>query len=215
MIKRWFNLQFFADDDVATGAEGGDTATEATENAGEKAEKQPKANEKPSGEKKKAAKYTDEEVDEILNKKFAKWQEKQQKAVDEAAKLAKMDATQKAQYERDKLQKQLNEYIRKDTLAEMTKTARKMLSESNINVSDELLSVMVTTDAEETKAAIDSFKKAFSDAVEAAVKERLKGEPPRKGTGGAAKMTKEQIMAIRDPELRQKKMLENRELFNL
>ena len=51
--------------------------------------------------------------------------------------------------------------------------------------------------------------------MEAAVKERLRGEPPRRGSGGgAAPMTKEQIMKIRDPELRQKKMLENKELFN-
>jgi hypothetical protein len=97
----------------------------------------------------------------------------------------------------------------------MTKTARKMLSEKSINIPDELLAMMVTTDAEETKAAIDGFTKAFTDAVENAVKERLKGAPPRRGTGTAASMTKEQIMAIRDPELRQKKMLEHRELFNL
>ena len=97
----------------------------------------------------------------------------------------------------------------------MTKTARKMLSESGITASDDILSVLVTTDAEQTKAAIDSFSKTFQAAVEAAVKERLRGEPPRRGSGGgAAPMTKEQIMKIRDPELRQKKMLENKELFN-
>ena len=74
---------------------------------------------------------------------------------------------------------------------------------------------MVTTDAEETKAAIDGFTTAFKDAVEAAVKDRLKGEPPRKGTGGGVTtMTKDQIMAIRDPKLRQEKILENKELFN-
>ena len=97
----------------------------------------------------------------------------------------------------------------------MLKTSRKMLSDSGINVPDELLSVLVTANAEETKAAVDGFAKAFKDALEAEVKNRLKGEPPRKGIGGAAPMTKEQIMAIKDPELRQKKMLENRELFNI
>jgi hypothetical protein len=97
----------------------------------------------------------------------------------------------------------------------MTKTARKMLSDKSITVSDELLAMMVTTDAEETKKAIDGFTKAFTDAVENAVKERLRGNPPRRGSGSAPTMTKEQIMAIRDPELRQKKMLEHRELFNI
>jgi hypothetical protein len=96
----------------------------------------------------------------------------------------------------------------------MTKTARNMLKDVNLSVPDELLAVMVTTDANETKAAVDAFAKMFKDAVEDAVKERLKGAPPKKGSAGGSAMTKEQIMAIKDPELRQKKMLENRELFN-
>ena len=125
-----------------------------------------------------------------------------------------MDAQQKAEYERDQLKKELDEYKRKDSLAEMTRTARKMLSDGGISISDELLAVMVTTDAEETKKAIDGFTAAFNAAVDSAVRERLKGEPPRKGAGRAPAMTKAQIMAIKDPELRQKAMLENKELFN-
>lgn len=200
-----FNLQLFADDPAPdTGSDEGAKAPEG---------KPPEDKlEKPEQGKKR---YTDEDVDDIINRKFAEWQKKQQKAVNEAKKLAEMNAQQKAEYERDQLQKELDDYKRKDSLAEMTKTARKMLSESGITASDDILSVLVTTDAEQTKAAIDSFSKTFQAAVEAAVKERLRGEPPRRGSGGgAAPMTKEQIMKIRDPELRQKKMLENKELFN-
>lgn len=91
-----------------------------------------------------------------------------------------------------------------------------MLSERGITVSDDMLSMLVTTNAEDTKTAIDSFAAAFHDAVESAVKERLRGEPPKRdGGGGTAPMTKEQIMQIKDTELRQQKMLENRHLFNL
>ena len=207
MIKR-LNLQIFADDGAAS------TATEAPGSASEKAETQAEAEKKATGEKKAEAKYTDADVDEILNKKFAKWQEQREKAVNEAKKLAEMNAQQKAEYERDKLQKELEAYKKKDALSEMTKTARKMLADANISVGDELLSMMVTTNADETKAAIDGFSKAFTEALENAMKERLRGESPRKGSaGGAAPMTKEQIMAIKDPELRQKKMLENKALF--
>lgn len=195
-----FDLQLFADDPAPD--TGSDEGAEALEDKPEKLEQ---------GKKR----YTDEDVDDIINRKFAEWQKKQQKAVDEAKKLAEMNAQQRAEHERDQLQKELDDYKRKDSLAEMTKTARKMLSESGITASDDILSVLVTTDAEQTKAAIDSFSKAFQAAVEAAVKERLRGEPPRRGSGGGtAPMTKEQIMKIRDPELRQKKMLENKELFN-
>lgn len=200
MKKRRFDLQLFADETAETAAE----TTEET-----KLETAPAA----KVEKQDEPKYTDKDVDEILNKKFAQWQKKQQREVDEAKKLAEMNAQQKAEYERDKLQKELDEYKRQASLAEMNKTARKMLSDNGITIPDELLSMMVTTDAEETKNAIDGFSKVFTEAVESAVKERLKGEPPRKGSGGAATMTKEQIMAIKDPELRQRKMLENRELF--
>jgi hypothetical protein len=202
-MKRLYDLQLFAEADATTS----DAATSNAAGSEEAAEKKTEA--------KPAPKYTDEDVDAILDKKFAKWQEKQKKAVDEAAKLAEMNAQQKAEYERDKLQKELDAYKRKDALSEMTKTARKMLSENGINISDDLLSMMVSTEAETTKTAVDGFIKAFSDAVESAVKERLKGEPPKRGSGVVQSMTKEQIMAIRDPELRQKKMLENRKLFNI
>ncbi len=205
-MNNLFDLQLFAEEATATepaeSAAASSEAQKATEPGKDAKADEPKA------------KYTDDDVNKILDKKFAEWQKKQQKAVDEAKKLAEMNATEKAEYERDKLQKELDDLKRQASLSDMTKTARKMLSESGINISDELLSVMVTTDADETKAAIDGFTKAFTEAVETAVKDRLKGEPPRKGSGTAPAMTKEQIMAIKDPELRQAKMLENKELFN-
>ena len=206
-MKKRFDLQLFAEE-AATDAAAAPAAEQAEEPA--KPEPAPAAVLKEKG-----AKYTDADVDEILNRKFAEWQKKQQKAVDEAQKLATMNATQKAEYERDQLKKELEELKRISALSEMSKTARKMLSDNGITISDDLLSVMVTEDAETTKAAVDGFSQMFTQAVEAAVEERLKGDPPRKGSGsGVPAMTKEQIMAIRDPELRQKKMLEHKELFN-
>lgn len=192
------------------------TATAAPVSANEKAEERPKAEPAPeaTAKPKGAAKYTDDDLDKILNKKFAKWKENQEKAVKEAEKLGAMNAQEKAEYERDQLKKELDALKKQAALAEMSKTARKMLSDGGITISDDLLSVMVTDDAVKTKAAIDGFSKAFTEAVEAAVKERLKGEPPRKGSGGVAAMTKEQIMAIKDPEQRQKLMAQHKDLFN-
>ena len=209
-MKTKLFLQLFSDE----AGEAEAKATEATEAKDADGKGDVKADAEKKSEPEEKPKYTDKDVDEILNKKFAKWQEKQDKAVSEAKKLAAMNATQKAEYERDQLQKQLDEYKRKDSLAEMTKTARSMLSEAGISVSDGVLAMLVNTDAEQTKAAVDGFSKAFKDAVEEAVKERLKGRTPKVGTGSSKPMTKAEIMAIRDPELRQKMMLENRELFN-
>lgn len=199
------NLQLFADD----GAEGGEGGTETppTEPKPNGTDKEPQDNDD--------KKYSDKDLDKIISAKFAKWQKQQEKAVKEAERLANMNAQEKAEHERDELQKELNELKKKDAIAEMSKIARKMLSDEQITVGDNVLSILVSDNAEDTKKAINDFSKAFKEAVEDEVKKRLKGEPPKRGSsGGAAPMTKEQIMAIADPELRQKKMLENRHLFN-
>lgn len=185
MKKIMFDLQLFAED-AANSAE--QTETKPTET-----EAKVTSEEKPDGKTKSAAKYTDEDFDRKLNQKFAEWQKKKDEEISEAKKLAEMNAQEKAEYELNKereahaaTQKALDELKRKDTLTEMTKTARKMLSDSGINASDEILSVLVTTDAEQTKNAIDGFTKLYKEAVEAGVKERLRGETPKAGTGTVA-----------------------------
>lgn len=165
---------------------------------------------KPDSQEKK---YTDADVDNILNKKFAEWAQKRDAEVGEAKKLAEMNETEKSQYERDKLQKQLDELMAEKELNAMTKTARSMLSEAGITVGDDLISVMVTTDAEKTKSAIDSFITLFNNAVEDTVKLRLKGKAPKSGKSGKS-MTKDEIMAVRDDTERQRLIMENYELFN-
>lgn len=205
-MKKLFDLQLFADDAGAEGSETNNNETNVDDSQKDSSQK--------NVSQKDDKKYSDKDLDEIINKKFAKWQKDQEKAVSEAKKLEKMNAEEKARYERDKLQKELDSYKKKDAIAAMSKEARKMLSEQNISIDDNLLSFMVTDDAEATKKAIGDFAKAFSEAVENAVKERLKGNTPRKSSGGPKAMTKDEIMAIRDPELRQQKMLENKHLFN-
>lgn len=181
MKKRFLGLQLFADE--------APTETTATEQTAETQETETKASDptatKPEDEKK----YSDADLDKILNRKFAEMAAKNEKKVEEAKKLAEMNATQKAEYERDQLKKELDELKRANSLAEMQKTARKMLADDGINVSDELLSPMVTTDAEQTKAAIDSFKTLFKEAVEKQVKETIRGETPKTGTGSAAPLS--------------------------
>lgn len=182
MFKKLIALQLFADEPTT------DNGTPTTEPAAAEPEKEIDTK-KPvtaAEPKKDEPKYTDADLDRIINKKFAEMQQKKDKEVAEAAKLAEMNATQKAEYERDQLKKELEELKRKDTLAEMTKTARKMLTEDGINAPDELLAVLVTTDAEETKSTVDGFKTLFKDAVESAVKERLRGETPKVGTSNPA-----------------------------
>lgn len=174
-MKKLFDLQMFADDAAADpNAPGTAEKADKVEAAADTDKKEPAKPEK---------KYTDEDVDRIVKNRLAREREQAKKEKEEAEKLAEMNAQQKAEYKAEQLEKELAEYKRKDALAEMSKVARKMLTEENINISDELLGMMVTTDAQQTKQNIESYAKLYKADVEAAVKARLKGETPRASSG--------------------------------
>ena len=93
----------------------------------------------------------------------------------------------------------------------MQNTARTILAEKGVHLPDMLLKTLVTDDATTTKTNVEAFSKLFSEAVESAVKERLKGEPPKRQNN--SRMTKEQIFAIRDDAKRIQAIHENMDLF--
>nr|DAW56528.1 MAG TPA: Major capsid protein [Caudoviricetes sp.] len=166
----------------------------------------------PKQDNKQQPKYTDADVDEIVSKRLAKWEKQQAAKVEEAAKLAEMNAQQKAEYERDKVQKELDEYKRRDTVNAMVAESRRQLSEQGIAVSDGILARLVGETAEETKASVDAFSTAFTAAVEDAVKKQLAGKAPAAGVATKT-MTKEEILAIKDPIARQAAIRDNIGLF--
>lgn len=193
-------LQLLADDN------SGDNAP--TDNSEQKETENNNSDEKKQNEKK----YTDDEVNEIINKKFEKWTKQKEKEMDEAKKLADMTAQEKVEYERNQLEKELEELRNANTISEMSKTARGILKERNIDISDELLSMLVTKEADTTKKNVEGFAEMFDKAVEKAVNEKLKGNPPKKGSNKT--LTKEDILNIKDRTERQRKIAENMELFN-
>ena len=142
-----------------------------------------------------------------------KWKALTDDKVSEAEKLAQMTAEQKATYRADKAEKELADLKRQMALGDMAKTARKMLSEENITVPDEIIMNLVCDDAEKTKSAVEAFAKVFKDAVQAAVKEALKGNPPKANNGGTTTVTREQILAVKDRTERQRLIAENPQLF--
>lgn len=203
--KTIYSLQLFADE-VQT-----EPANDPTEpKAKSKSDGTQESNEDKAGEAQKKL-YTDEDVDKLINRKFAEWQAKKDQEINEAQKLAEMNEQQKSDYKLQKLQKELDEYKNRETLSEMAKTARAILSEQNINIPDELVSVLVTTDADTTSANVKAFAKAFQSAVSQAVDSKISHREPR--TGGSKTVTKNDIMAIKDTATRQKAIAENIELF--
>lgn len=195
-------LQLFADgegEDSGAGAAGGEN------DAGSGAEGSQEQNQGAQ------AKYTDADVDRILNQKFAEWQKKQEKQTSEAERLARMTTEEKSNARMKALEDKLHDYEVRDAREQMAKQARAILNDKNIHVSDELLANLIAEDAESTKASVESFVKLFDSAVESRVKEALKGETPR--AGGSSGMTKEQIMAVKNRAERQRLISENMNLF--
>lgn len=148
----------------------------------------------------------------VANEK-EKWKTLTDDKLTEAEKLAKMTKEEKAEYRAKKAEKELEDLKKMNARTELAKTARKMLADENINIPDELLSNLVADDADGTKTAVESFAKMYKAAVQAAVKEAIKGKPPKAGTGGGNTITKEQIMDIKAPIERQKMIRENINLF--
>lgn len=142
-----------------------------------------------------------------------KWQALTDDKLSEAEKLARMTKEEKAEYKNKKLEKELADLKRQNAVTEMAKTARKMLADEEINIPDELLGHLVSENAEDTKTAVETFTKMYKAAVQDAVKAALKGNAPKAGTGGKGTMTKEQILAVKNPTERQRLIAENLTLF--
>lgn len=156
-------------------------------------------------------KYTDAEVDQIVKDRLAREQKKREKEVAEAEKLAKMNEKERYDYEVSELKKELDALKAEKSRSEMLTTARRMLANDGINVSDELISVLVTSDAEQTNEAVKVFSKLFKAEVDKGIKAQLAGGNPKKG--GSSALTKEDIFAIKDPNKRLKAIEDNIELF--
>lgn len=177
MKKHFYDLQLFAEDN-------NDSAGAVTDPGTPTNEEKPATTEKPN--EKDVPKHTDADVDRIVKQKKAEWQKAQQRAVDEAQKLAQMSAEEKAEYERQKdaeeranLQKRIDELERAAAKVELGKEATKLLREKNIEATEGILSFVVGDDAEQTKANIDAFVKVVEEQVKKAEIVRATGTTPK------------------------------------
>ena len=211
------NLQIFADDgsgsgDGDGGGAGGDDGSDPDGDNGN----EPVSFDdflKGEGNQAEFDRRMQKAIDTAVTNAQSKWQALTDNKLTEAEKLAKMNREQKAEYKASKLEKQLEDMERKNALVEMSKTARKLLADEEINISDDLLSHLVSADAADTKASVESFAKMYKGAVQEAVKDALKGNPPKVGTGGKATVTRAQIDAIKNPSERQSMIAQHMDLY--
>lgn len=165
-------LRMFAEDNPAGGTPAGSGSGSETKPAGTNGAG---GNDGGGDEKK----YTDAEVNAIIDKKFAKWKAEQQAEKDEAAKLDKMNGDQKKDYALQQAQQEAADA--KATIAkyEMTGTARKAATEAGITVTDADLTHIVTTEAESTQANVEWLKGLAGRIREEVKQEYLSGNAPK------------------------------------
>lgn len=184
LLKR-LDLQLFAEDEG--GNESGNTDPDEGKGGEDGDEGKPGPKE---GEEKK---YTDADVNKLLNAKYAKMAEKfkkeLQEAKDEAAKLAKMNADQKKEYEIEKLKKENEELKGQATRYELGKTATSILKENNIEATQDILDFVVGEDAEITKDRITKFVGIITAQIKAAETERATGRTPKNYSGEGHEMS--------------------------
>ncbi|EKQ06046.1 DUF4355 domain-containing protein [Lacticaseibacillus paracasei] len=171
------NLQFFAEDTGADGSQenqqnsesqsGNDTNTQDSEN-----------DQGSSDESSDQHTYTDEQVNEIVKKRLARAEKEKQAAVDEAAKLAKMNADQKKDYELQKAQKERDELKSQLASYQMGKQARSMFEDAKLSVTEDDLKHVVTPEAESTETNVKWLIAHDQAVAERVRQELLKGSTP-------------------------------------
>lgn len=159
--------------------------------------------------------YTEEEVQALLQKEgdrrvteaLKKAERKQADKAKEAEKLARMNATEKYEYELEQREKAIAEKERALTLAENKNTASKILAEKDIDLA--LVDFVVAEDAETMDENIKKLAKGIAKSVE----KRLASKSPIKAPEQAEGVTKEMFdkMSLAD---RQHLFDTDRELYN-
>lgn len=171
-----FNLQFFAEGD-------GEGAQDPKPAEPKESEKKDEPQDKPKEPKERVTftKEQQEEVNRIVASRLATEKAKAEAEKEEAKKLAKMNADEKAQFELDKKTRELAEKEAAINRRELTAEAKDMLADKGLD--RELHTLLNYESAETVKQSVEILEKAVQKAVEKAVEERLKGNPPKSGGG--------------------------------
>ena len=129
-------------------------------------------------------------IDTAVSNAQQKWQALADDKLSEAEKLAKMNKEEKAAYMQQKKEKELSDREAVITRKELMAEAKNTLVEKKLPVS--LAEVLNYADADTCNDSISAVEKAFQEAVEAAVNERLKGgTPPKKAPEGENSLEKQ------------------------
>ena len=214
-----FKLYFDEDADDVTDVE--ETEEEDVEEPDDNGKGEEKSKPKPKGEKTYTQaeldallKQRDEDFDKKFSKKFAEYEKKKAKEVEEAAKKAQMTEAEKANQKLEELEGKLASLEQEKLITELQTSARAIFQENGVNVPDSIVNALVAEDTDTTESNVKDFILVFNKTVQAEVKKQLRASTPKTGnTGGGNGITKEDIKKIDDPEKRIQAIKDNMNLF--
>ena len=139
--------------------------------------------------------FTQEELDKILNKKFAQWQKKTEEAKAEAERKAKLTEAEKLAEERKEFERMKMQF----EYEQRVNSTSKVLASNNLPI--EFADFLIAENDEATTQRVDLFKTAFNEAVEKAITQRLKGNTPKTSTVKNRTFTAEDVRAMSVEEI--------------
>ena len=155
---------------------------------------------KPEDEKK----FTQAEVDKMIEKRLAREKQKAEDEKKEAERLAKMTEQERLEEEYKKKQADLDARIKELDKKEMQNTSLDILVTKGYSpaTSKELLAFLDYSDAEACKKSIDTIHDVLSKIIETEVNNKIKGgsvTPKKPNSGATGKITWEQV--VENPKL--------------
>lgn len=175
------SMQYFADPE---GGEGNDSSAEGGNDDGkagsEEQQKDPTLKELLASNKTYQSEYdkmTAKAQETAVKNAREKWEAEQA----EAAKLAKMNAEEKAAHEREKREKELSDREAAIVKRELHAEAVTQLTEKGLPAG--LADILDLTSADNCKKSMEAVEKSFNEAVNKAVEGKLKGKAPQTGGG--------------------------------
>lgn len=159
--------------------------------------------------------FTQDDIDKIVNKRLARERKDIEARIEaekeEAKKLAKMDADEKAKFEFDKQVKEFEETKKAFESERLLNETTRQLDSKKLPI--QFAEMLKGVDAETTFENIKKFEDGFNSEVEKRVSERLKGSVPKASVTNQISMGKDEFNKMNMVQ-RQKLFMENRELYN-
>ena len=158
---------------------------------------------------------TSDKLDQIIENRQKRWEKDKEKEVERS----KLSVKEQLALELEEIQEE-NKRLKLEKQQGMLKDSLKVdFSKSDIPYNDDVLSLLVATDEEETQKRANAFKDYVANiksSIEEEVRKELRGGGYQTFTNGknTGSITKQDILNIKDDIKRQQAMAENMHLFN-